>query len=152
MRLGPIIIIEILTSAQKRPPSRNISRFLVWQTHPFTSGASSKTIGSSSAPRFIFPNGDSPPICRFNLLKKTDTGFNVAVPHFSTTDRQAFTWIEQVVPATILALLKNYTDPSKNISGKTYPLVNANISYAELAELTGKGAVSFEISMYTRVC
>jgi hypothetical protein len=57
-----------------------------------------------------------------------------------------------VVPATILALLKNYTDPSKNISGKTYPLVNANISYAELAELTGKGAVSFEISMYTRVC
>ncbi|KAJ7878826.1 hypothetical protein B0H14DRAFT_2567117 [Mycena olivaceomarginata] len=108
------------------------------KTRPFTSVASSKTIGSSSAPRFIFPNGDSPPIRRFNLLKKTDTGFNVAVPHFSTADRQAFTWIEQVVPATILALLKNYTDPSKNISGKTYPLVNANISYAELAELTGK--------------
>ncbi|KAJ7364833.1 hypothetical protein DFH08DRAFT_1073378 [Mycena albidolilacea] len=75
---------------------------------------------------------------KFNLLKKTDTGFNVAVPHFSATDCQAFTWVEQVVPATILALLKNYTDPSKNISGKTYPLVNANISYAELAELTGK--------------
>ncbi|KAJ7716319.1 hypothetical protein B0H14DRAFT_2412923 [Mycena olivaceomarginata] len=75
---------------------------------------------------------------KFNLLEKTDTGFNVAVPHFSTTDRQAFTCIEQVVPATILTLLKNYTDPSKNISGKTYPLVNANISYAELAELTGK--------------
>jgi len=82
---------------------------------------------------------------KFGLLKKTDAGFDVAVPHFSTTDRQAFTWVEQAVPATVLALLKNYTDPSKNISGKTYPIVNENIPYAELAALTGK-ALGVEVT------
>ncbi|KAF8185276.1 hypothetical protein K438DRAFT_1973988 [Mycena galopus ATCC 62051] len=75
---------------------------------------------------------------KFGLLRKTDTGFDIAVPHFSATNRQAFTWVEQTVPATVLALLRNYTDPSKNISGKTYPIVNENISYAELAARTGK--------------
>ncbi|KAF7364725.1 NmrA domain-containing protein [Mycena venus] len=75
---------------------------------------------------------------KHGLLKKTDAGFDVAVPHFSTTDRQAFTWVEQTVPTTVIALLKNYTDPSKKISGKTYPIVNDNMSYAELAALTGK--------------
>ncbi|KAJ7222377.1 hypothetical protein GGX14DRAFT_353080, partial [Mycena pura] len=38
----------------------------------------------------------------------------------------------------VLALLKNYTDPSKSISGKSYPVVNACMSYAELAARTGK--------------
>ncbi|KAJ7256850.1 hypothetical protein B0H12DRAFT_1112005 [Mycena haematopus] len=75
---------------------------------------------------------------KFGLLKKTDTGFDISVPHFLATDRQAFTWVEQAVPATILALLKNYINPSKNISGKTYPVVNANMTYSELAALTGK--------------
>jgi hypothetical protein len=80
----------------------------------------------------------SPP--RFGLLKKTATGFDVAVSSFSATDRQAFTWVERDVAGATLALLKNYTDPSKNISGKSYPIVNANIPYAELAALTGEGA------------
>ncbi|KAJ7621861.1 hypothetical protein DFH06DRAFT_1105227 [Mycena polygramma] len=75
---------------------------------------------------------------KFGLLKKTDTGFDVAVPHLTATDREAFTWVERDVPAAVLALLKNYTDPSKNISGKAYPIVNANMPYAELAALTGK--------------
>ncbi|KAJ7490659.1 hypothetical protein FB451DRAFT_1220682 [Mycena latifolia] len=74
----------------------------------------------------------------YGLLRKTSTGFDVAVPHFSATDRQAFTWIDRDLPAAALALLKNYTDPSKNISGKSYPVVNANIPYAELAARTGK--------------
>jgi len=85
---------------------------------------------------------------KFGLLKKTASGYDVAVPHFSTTDRQAFTWVEQAVPATVLALLKNYTDPSKNISGKTYPIVNDNMPYAELAALTGK-ALGVEVTFTT---
>jgi hypothetical protein len=79
---------------------------------------------------------------RFGLLKKTDTGFDVAVPHYSATDRQAFTWIERDVPTVVLALLKNYSDSSKNISGKAYPIVNETIPYAELAVRTGKGTFS----------
>ncbi|KAJ6562546.1 hypothetical protein B0H19DRAFT_1069156 [Mycena capillaripes] len=85
---------------------------------------------------------------KFGLLNKTDTGFDVAVPHFSTTDRQAFTWVERDVPTAALALLKNYTDPSKAISGKVYPIVNANITYAELAALTGK-ALGVQVTFTT---
>ncbi|KAJ7621865.1 hypothetical protein DFH06DRAFT_1059885 [Mycena polygramma] len=75
---------------------------------------------------------------KFDHLKKTDTGFDVAIPHYKPTDRQAFTWAEREVPVTVLALLKNYTDPSKNILGKVYPIVNATIPYAELAAMTAK--------------
>ncbi|KAJ6548384.1 hypothetical protein B0H19DRAFT_952855 [Mycena capillaripes] len=69
-------------------------------------------------------------------LKKTTTGFELNVPHVAT-DKSAFTWVERDVPAVVLALLKNYSDTSKNISGKTYPIVNENISFGELADLTG---------------
>ncbi|KAJ7082962.1 hypothetical protein C8R44DRAFT_894605 [Mycena epipterygia] len=41
-------------------------------------------------------------------------------------DRQAFSWVVRDVPAATLALLKNSTDPSKGISRKSYPVVNAN--------------------------
>ncbi|KAJ7490587.1 hypothetical protein FB451DRAFT_1079377 [Mycena latifolia] len=82
---------------------------------------------------------------KFGRLNKTPTGYDLAVTNFSTTDRQAFTWVERDVPAAALALLKNYTDPSKNISGKAYPVVNANIPYAELATLTGK-ALDVEVT------
>ncbi|KAJ7621872.1 hypothetical protein DFH06DRAFT_767307 [Mycena polygramma] len=75
---------------------------------------------------------------KFGLLKKTDTGFDVAVPFFKPTDRQTFTWIERDMPAALLALLKNYTEPSKSISGKAYPIVNARKSYTELTALTSK--------------
>ncbi|KAJ7490660.1 hypothetical protein FB451DRAFT_1389423 [Mycena latifolia] len=75
---------------------------------------------------------------KFGLLKKTATGFDVAVPNYSATDREAFTWVERDMPAAVLALLKNYTDPTKDISGKSYPIVNATIPYAELAAMTAK--------------
>ncbi|KAJ6545594.1 hypothetical protein B0H19DRAFT_1168036 [Mycena capillaripes] len=78
----------------------------------------------------------------FGWLKKTTTGFDLNVPHVAT-DKAAFTWVERDVPAVVLALLKSYSDPSKNISGKTYPVVNENISYGELADLTGSGVDSF---------
>ncbi|KAJ7776630.1 hypothetical protein DFH07DRAFT_911950 [Mycena maculata] len=85
---------------------------------------------------------------KFGLLKKTPTGFDVAVINFSATDRQAFTWVERDIPAATLALLKNYNDPSKDISGKSYPVVNANMPYAELAALTGK-ALGKEVTFTT---
>ncbi|KAJ7879298.1 hypothetical protein B0H14DRAFT_2709906 [Mycena olivaceomarginata] len=69
-------------------------------------------------------------------LKKVTIGFDLNVPHLAT-DKAAFTWVERDVPAVVLALLQNYSDPSKNICGKTYPIVNENISFGELADLTG---------------
>ncbi|KAJ7704995.1 hypothetical protein B0H17DRAFT_1193484 [Mycena rosella] len=72
------------------------------------------------------------------VLKKTTTGFNVAMPNYgATAARQALTSVERDVLAATLALLENYTDSSKHISGKSYPIVDANMTYAELAA-TGK--------------
>ncbi|KAJ6494125.1 hypothetical protein DFH09DRAFT_1376843 [Mycena vulgaris] len=82
---------------------------------------------------------------KFGLLKKTPTGFDVAVPNYSATALQAFTWVERDVPAATLALLKSYTDPAKDVSGKSYPVVNATISYTELAARTGN-ALGVEVT------
>jgi len=84
----------------------------------------------------------NPEIIRVGWLKKTTIGFELNVPHVAT-DKSAFTWVERDVPAVVLALLKNYSDTSKNISGKTYPIVNENISFGELADLTGNGVDFF---------
>ncbi|KAJ7160195.1 hypothetical protein C8R46DRAFT_1223684 [Mycena filopes] len=75
---------------------------------------------------------------KFGTLKKTANGFTISVPIFGPTDRQAFIWAGRDVPAAVLGLLKNYTDPSKDISGKSYPIVTANISHTELAKLTAQ--------------
>ncbi|KAJ7456731.1 NAD(P)-binding protein [Mycena galericulata] len=85
---------------------------------------------------------------KFGLLKKTATGFDVSIVNYSASDRQAFTWVERDVPAVVLALLKNYTDAAKGVSGKVYPIVNATMPYAELAALTGK-ALGKEVTFTT---
>ncbi|KAJ6523483.1 hypothetical protein DFH09DRAFT_1420517 [Mycena vulgaris] len=79
------------------------------------------------------------------FLKKTTTGFNVAVPNYTATARASFTWVERDVPAVTLALLKNYTDPSKGISGKYYPVINENTSFGDVAARTGK-AIGAEVT------
>ncbi|KAJ7089505.1 hypothetical protein C8R43DRAFT_939118 [Mycena crocata] len=81
----------------------------------------------------------------FGELKKTPAGFDISITNFGVSDREAFTWVERDVPAVTLALLKNYTDSSKNVSGKSYPVINANIRYSELAEMTGK-ALGVEVT------
>ncbi|KAJ7705017.1 NAD(P)-binding protein [Mycena rosella] len=81
-------------------------------------------------------------------LKKTDTGFDIAIPYYTTTNVQAFTWVKREVPSAVLTLLKNYTDPSKSISGKSYPVITAAIPYAELAAMTAK-VLSVEVTFTT---
>ncbi|KAJ7124018.1 hypothetical protein C8R43DRAFT_1031564 [Mycena crocata] len=82
------------------------------------------------------------------LLKKTPTGFDIAVPHYGIADREAFTWVERDVPAVTLALLKGYTDSSKKISGKSYPIVNGSPKYSELAAMSAK-ALGAEVTFTT---
>jgi hypothetical protein len=77
---------------------------------------------------------------RFKQLKKTDAGFELTVPIYPAESRKSFIWIAHDLPAAALALLKNYTEPSKEIDGKVYPVVNSSITFAELAEKTAKGA------------
>ncbi|KAJ7454373.1 hypothetical protein FB451DRAFT_1144400 [Mycena latifolia] len=74
---------------------------------------------------------------QFGLLRKTATGFDMVVPNINNT-REQFTWVRRDVGAAALALLKNYTDSSKKISGKSYPVINDTMSYTELAARTSK--------------
>ncbi|KAJ6452395.1 hypothetical protein C8R47DRAFT_1204343, partial [Mycena vitilis] len=75
---------------------------------------------------------------RQQTLKKTDTGYEISMPGYKATDFQAFTWVARDVPAAALALLKNYTDPSKQINGNAYPVVSATLSLGELGAKTAK--------------
>ncbi|KAJ7747836.1 hypothetical protein B0H16DRAFT_1554780 [Mycena metata] len=82
---------------------------------------------------------------RFGALKKTETGFDIAIPNYAPTSLSSFTWVRRDVPAVVLALLKNYHDPAKNTSGRSYPVVTAKMTYPELANLVGK-ALNAEVT------
>ncbi|KAF8156198.1 hypothetical protein K438DRAFT_1986962 [Mycena galopus ATCC 62051] len=76
---------------------------------------------------------------KHGTLKKTEDGkFTVGVPNYNATDLQTFAWISRDCSAATLVLLKNYTDPAKQINGKAYPVVSARMSYGALAERTAK--------------
>ncbi|KAJ7616948.1 hypothetical protein DFH06DRAFT_1364737 [Mycena polygramma] len=68
-------------------------------------------------------------------LKKTKNGLEIPMPFFTGKDHACLTWVEHDVPAVVLALLKDYTDASKGISGNIYPIITTSIPYADLAAL-----------------
>ncbi|KAJ7663309.1 hypothetical protein DFH06DRAFT_1471284 [Mycena polygramma] len=72
------------------------------------------------------------------VLQKTPTGFSIAVPYFQPSTTTNFTWVEHDVSAVTLALLKNYADASKGISGKVYTVLTERVAYETLAGMTGK--------------
>ncbi|KAJ7745584.1 hypothetical protein DFH07DRAFT_776695 [Mycena maculata] len=74
----------------------------------------------------------------FNLLKKTDTGYNIAIQKFDRAAVHNWTWVTRDVRTSVLALLKNYDDPAKKVSGKVYPVITICITYPALAEMVGK--------------
>ncbi|KAJ7785289.1 hypothetical protein DFH07DRAFT_726510 [Mycena maculata] len=79
------------------------------------------------------------------LLKKTPTGFDIAVPKYSPTSLVSYTWVQRDVGEAVLALLKNYTDPSKNVLGRAYPVLTATLTFPELAATTAK-ALGVEVT------
>ncbi|KAK7061221.1 NmrA domain-containing protein [Favolaschia claudopus] len=74
----------------------------------------------------------------FQFLKSTDEGYHIDYVILKPTDKESFAWTSRDVPAAALALLNNYTDPTKEINGKAYPVVSATISLAELAQIAEK--------------
>ncbi|KAJ7741375.1 hypothetical protein B0H16DRAFT_1862416, partial [Mycena metata] len=85
---------------------------------------------------------------KYRGLQKTATGFDIAVPIFGPTDANAFTWIGRDYPATVLALLKNYEDPSRNILGRSYHVINTVMTYPEIAAMAAK-ALGAEVTFTT---
>ncbi|KAJ6584327.1 hypothetical protein B0H19DRAFT_1216678 [Mycena capillaripes] len=74
----------------------------------------------------------------FKLLKKTPTGFDIAVPRFTREVLHNWTWVTRDVGASVLALLKTYDDPAKGVSGNVYPVITSCVTYPEVADLAGK--------------
>ncbi|KAF8208418.1 NAD(P)-binding protein [Mycena galopus ATCC 62051] len=76
------------------------------------------------------------------LLKKSEagSGYTITMPIFKPTDTQAWAWIARDVPAAALAFLTNYIDPAKLplIDRKTFPIVSAAMTCAELVAKVGK--------------
>ncbi|KAJ7131954.1 hypothetical protein C8R46DRAFT_656314 [Mycena filopes] len=70
-----------------------------------------------------------------HMLKKNDTGsgYTFSAP-FATNTVAQFAWIARDLPAAVLALLGAYTDPTKDVNGKEYPLVSVKTTFAELGE------------------
>ncbi|KAF7350080.1 NmrA domain-containing protein [Mycena venus] len=66
-------------------------------------------------------------------LQKTDTGYIIPVPNYPATATQSFTWTRDIGSAA-LALLRNYTDPSKGVLGKAFPVVTAIMTFKQVAE------------------
>ncbi|KAJ7751739.1 hypothetical protein DFH07DRAFT_825976 [Mycena maculata] len=72
-----------------------------------------------------------------NFWVYTSTGFDISIP-YNPTSLQRFTWVQHDVGEAVLALLKSYTDPSKSVSGKTYPVITAAITFPDLAARVAK--------------
>ncbi|KAJ7123630.1 hypothetical protein C8R44DRAFT_620558 [Mycena epipterygia] len=78
-------------------------------------------------------------------LKKTPTGFNISAPNYSPTSLHPLTWIGHDLGESVLALLKNYTDPAKSVLGRVYPVVTASITYPDTAAMIAK-ALGVEVT------
>ncbi|KAJ7032437.1 hypothetical protein C8F04DRAFT_959098 [Mycena alexandri] len=88
---------------------------------------------------FLLFGGFAENFWRLNFLKKTSTGFNITLPKYNPTAISAFTWIGHDLGEATLAVLKSYTDPSKEVSGKSYPVVTAQLTWPALAAMTSQG-------------
>ncbi|KAJ7897953.1 NAD(P)-binding protein [Mycena olivaceomarginata] len=94
---------------------------------------------SSGLPHAIlYLGGFAENFWKWNFLRKTPTGFNISIPNYSPTSLQCFTWVEHDVSESSLAVLKSYTDPSKNLPGKTFPVVTGIMTYSDLAAMTAR--------------
>ncbi|KAJ7111472.1 hypothetical protein C8R44DRAFT_799548 [Mycena epipterygia] len=74
-------------------------------------------------------------IYQFSALNKTPTGFEMAIANYSATAKASLTWVGRDVGQSVLTLVKNYTDPSKSVTGRTYTILSNVDTYSALAAL-----------------
>ncbi|KAJ7123602.1 hypothetical protein C8R44DRAFT_704207 [Mycena epipterygia] len=79
------------------------------------------------------------------FLQKTPTGFNITVPKYNPASLEAFSWIGHDLGESVLALLKSYTDSTKGVLGKSYPVVTANMTFPDLVAMIAK-ALGVEVT------
>ncbi|KAJ7752602.1 NAD(P)-binding protein [Mycena metata] len=68
---------------------------------------------------------------KIGSLAKTDTGYTIAIPKFAPEDLQAATWVANDLGQSAVALLTHYSDPSKGVLDKVYPVVSFRFTYPQ---------------------
>lgn len=53
-------------------------------------------------------------------------------------------WVQKDLGPAVLALLKNYTDPSKDILGQTFIVASERMTYGHFADLIQEGVSRFQ--------
>ncbi|KAF7362560.1 NmrA domain-containing protein [Mycena venus] len=82
-------------------------------------------------------------------LKKTSNGYTIPVANYGPNDNQAFTWVAHDLGAAAIALLTHYSDASKGVLGKAYPVISFRATYPELAAAIAK-EIGKEVTFSTR--
>lgn len=78
--------------------------------------------------------------CRIGALQKSDTGYTIPIAKYAPEDTQSMTWVAHDLGQAAVALLTNYTDASKGVLGKSYPVVSFRPTYPQFADAIAKGA------------
>ncbi|KAJ6455341.1 NAD(P)-binding protein [Mycena vitilis] len=76
---------------------------------------------------------------KLGSLTKADAGYIIPVPKYGANDQQSATWVAHDLGQAAVALLTNYSDASKKVVGKTFPVVSLRFTYTELAAAVAKG-------------
>ncbi|KAJ7652449.1 NAD(P)-binding protein [Mycena polygramma] len=82
---------------------------------------------------------------KFGSLSKTDTGYTIPIPKYAPEDEQVGTWVAHDLGAAAVGLLTHYSDASKGVLGKSYPVITARFTYPELAATVAK-AIKKEVT------
>ncbi|KAJ6528272.1 hypothetical protein DFH09DRAFT_935398 [Mycena vulgaris] len=64
-------------------------------------------------------------------LQKTDTGYTIAIAKYGPEDTQEATWVAHDFGPAAVALLSNYTDPTKEVLGKAFPVISMQFTYLQ---------------------
>jgi hypothetical protein len=73
-------------------------------------------------------------------LSRTDTGYTIPIAKYGLEDTQAISWVAHDLGASAVALLHNYTDPSKGVLGGSFPVISFKCTYPQLAAAIASGA------------
>ncbi|KAJ7148356.1 NAD(P)-binding protein [Mycena filopes] len=76
---------------------------------------------------------------KIGTLRATETGYTIPIPKFGPDNVQAATWVGHDFGQSALALLTHYTDPSKGVLGKEYPVVSMRFTFPQLAAAVAAG-------------
>ncbi|KAJ7142854.1 NAD(P)-binding protein [Mycena epipterygia] len=82
---------------------------------------------------------------KFGSLQKTDTGYTIPIPRYGPNDIHTSTWIGNAFGPAAVALLKNYTDPTRGVLGSVYPVISMRFTYPQFAAAIAK-AIGKEVT------